>query len=139
MIIIHCDASTKNGYSCYAYRSNVDTKVYVGVRHTMNTALAETVAVIHALSRVPDGTKVLIISDFKGVVVNIQNYRIGIEKPHNCGAYQSYRKARKLLFAELDRLNVDAVWIPSKEPNERHMEVDHMSRSVLNEYLRGNV
>ncbi len=135
-ILLFTDASSKEGYSCYAYRSSVDSKPSCGILRTMNIAAMEVWAIVQGLKRIPDNSEVLVISDFKSAVTLILNHRKGEEYLHNLCTTNHYKQVCSLLRLECDRLNVDAVWVCSKFPSERHLEVDQISKTILAEYLR---
>lgn len=134
-ILLFTDASCKNGYSSYAYKSTLDTKIYIGIKHSMNIAAMEVLAIVKGLSRIGDNESVLVISDFKDAVTIILDYQLGIVRKHWPDTTNFYKVACHRLVGQLKRLNVDAVWVCSKFPSKRHLEVDQMSKIVLQEFL----
>jgi predicted DCC family thiol-disulfide oxidoreductase YuxK len=135
MIVIHTDASTKQGYSCWAYKSSIDDKFHAGIVHTTNSAAVETLAAVRAIQSVPKGEKILIISDSLITVRIIQQY--GTDYIYNTNAKDYYRQVRTQLVHILYNRNVDAVWVASNNPNNTHLEVDNTAKTVLDYYLRG--
>jgi len=135
-ILLYTDASCKQGYSCYAYLSSLDTKPSVGLLRTSNIAAMEVLAIISGLKRLPDNSEVLVISDFKSAVSLILRGKSGQEHDYNPLSSQYYRGMCHRLQKECKRLDVDAVWVCSKFPSQRHLEVDQISKTVLQEYLK---
>ncbi len=136
-ILLFTDASSKEGYSCYAYRSSLDNKPSCGILRTMNIAAMEVFAIVQGLKRIPDNSEVLVISDFKSAVTVILRYRAQEYEVITQASTREYKLAVSQLVTQCKRLNVDAVWVCSKFPSERHLEVDQISKTILAEYLRG--
>ncbi len=132
-ILLFTDASTKNGVSCWAYRSSLDELVTTDICLTTNTAAMEILAIVKGLESLPKGSEVLVVSDFLSAVRTITNYKgrySNEEKPVSlCDMVRN--KLKKLL----KHYKVDAIWVASKCPNERHVEVDQMSKIVLQQFL----
>ncbi len=135
MIVIHTDASTKNGYSCWCYKSSEDDKFHVGIVRTMNSAAVETLAAIKAIQSTTKEAQVLIVSDSLITVRIIQQY--GTNYIYTSNAKNYYRQIRTQLIHLLHNRKVDSVWVCSKNTNNTHLEVDNMAKTTLNCYLRG--
>lgn len=75
------------------------------------------------------------ISDFKSAVSVILRAREEMQYLSNPYSTNYYKAMCYLLELECRRLNVDAVWVCSRFPNERHLEVDQLSKTVLAEFL----
>jgi len=135
MIVIHTDASTKNGYSCWVYKSSAENKFHAGVVRTMNSAAAETLAAIKAIQSVPRDEKVLIISDSLITVRIIQQFGTNYIYSNNAKDY--YKRIRTQLIHTLYNRSVDAVWVASNNTNNTHLEVDNTAKTMLDCYLRG--
>lgn len=133
MNVIHTDASTKNGYSCWAYKSsNEGEKYHAGVVKMSNSAAAENIAAIKAIQSFKDSDeKLLIVSDSLVTVRLIQERKIRRYK--NKGQFkQTCNELTRLLKGR----DIEALWINSKNTNKTHIEVDGLAKSVLNTYLQ---
>lgn len=138
MLVIHTDGSSKNGYSCWCFKSSLDSKCTFGILHTMNIAAVETIAVINALIKYPPESieyePILIISDSL-ITVRIIQQQYDDYLYSNCGA-KYYRQARNNLRRLLIGRDVDAVHVNSKNTNTSHIEVDHVAKTELDKYLK---
>jgi hypothetical protein len=93
----------------------------------------ETLAIIMGVESLPKGSKIMVISDFMGAVTTI-NYRSKpIFKPGSI-----YHKCRYKLLSLCFQYRIEALWVPSKCSNRHHLEVDQMSKLILQEYLNNN-
>lgn len=136
-ILLFTDASTKNGASCWVYKTSLMQECVYDICLTMNTAAMEILAIIKGLESLPFGSEVLVISDFKGAVNIITNYNqdpTWIGSPNNL-CHKMARRLKNLLKI----YTVDAIWIASRCPNERHLEVDQISKVILQEFLNRGV
>lgn len=133
-ILIYTDASTKNGASCWAFKTSISEEVTTGIVLTTNTAAIETLAVIEALQELHHTNEdIMVISDFLGVVKTITNQRK--YKPKN-GKYNEYHNYRDQLLAYCKNYSIDAIWVASHCPNRHHQDVDQASKLMLQEYLK---
>ncbi len=132
-ILLYTDASTKNGASCWAYKTSLSNEVVTGVCLTSNTAAMETLAISMGVKSLPKGSQVMVISDFMGAV-NTITYR---DKQTRSGE-SIYRKCRAQLLSLCEIYSLEAIWVPSKCSNKHHLEVDQMSKLILQEYLNNN-
>lgn len=132
-ILLFTDASTKNGVSCWAYRSSLDEEVITGIYLTSNSAAMEILAIIKGLESLPRGSEVLVVSDFLSAVRTITNYK---QDPTYKGNSDNICDImRGTLKKMLKYYTVDAIWVASKCPTKRHVEVDQMSKTMLQDYL----
>lgn len=135
-ILIYTDASTKEGVSCWAFKTSLSEEVTTGIELTTNTAAMETLAVIKAIESIQQsyvGIELMIISDFLGVVKTITNQRKYIPRS---GIYNEYHHYRDHLLKYCKIHTLDALWVASHCPNRHHQEVDQASKLVLQEYLK---
>lgn len=138
-IIVHCDASSKEGWSTWCYKKE-NEKCVVGVFHSMNTAAIETLAVIKAIERINTFEPILIISDCLITVKVIQQTNDRQQHRYvSANAKPFYRKTKNRLIQLVKKYNISAVWIDSKNESPPHQEVDHMARQVLMDWLKRRV
>lgn len=130
-LILHADASSKNGYSSWVCKSSMDDKFRVGVIKTMSTAAAEVLAVVKGLENISPFFDVFVISDCATTAKIIQ------EKALVKTSDSIVHRNRKCLLEVMRGRNVEAIWVNSKNHNREHREVDEMSKIVLNEFLKG--
>jgi hypothetical protein len=135
-ILLFTDASTKNGASCWAYRSSLDDYVTTDICLTTNIAAMEILAIVKGLESLPLGSDVLVISDLLSAVNLITNR---FQDPHHVPIKGNIcHMVKQRLKALLKLYNVDAIWVASKCPNVRHLEVDQASKITLQEFLLGH-
>lgn len=127
-IIIHCDASLKNGWGCWVYKRSDQEKCRVGIVQSMNTVGLENMAAIKALQSIEDCANIFLYSDSLGTVDIINK---GIIKKRDEG-----KTKMKLILEVNQKKSVEAIWVPSKHPCPTHQLVDSVAKSVLNEWLR---
>jgi ribonuclease HI len=133
--VIHCDASSKEGFSSWAFKIHGAIKPHCGIVQSMNTCLAETLAVIKAIEVCDKEDEILIISDNFTAVDIVQRTNNGIE--FHSGRCKKFKKIRDKLVKLVKVRCIDAVWIASNNKNESHQEIDTIAKFVLNEYLKG--
>lgn len=133
MIVIHTDGSSKNGYSCWAYKSSTDNDCRWGIVRTMNVAGIETRAVVEAIRSYSAGSEILIVSDSLITVRIIQQQNTNYNYHNYSGKY--YLDTRKELIRLLGLYTVDAIWVNSENTNETHRLVDHIAKTQLDRYL----
>lgn len=133
--LFHCDASSKEGFSSWAFKEHGAIKPHCGIVQTMNTCLAETLAVIKAIEVCDPDEQIVIISDNLTAVDIVQRTNNGVE--FHSGRCKKFKKVRDKLVKLVKIYAVDAIWISSNNKNESHQEIDTIAKFVLNEYLKG--
>lgn len=133
MIVIHTDASTKNGYSCWAYKNSEEKDYRTGIIKTPNSAAAEIMAIIKGIENANEKGDILIISDALSAVQIIQQVNTNYAYSHASKRY--YKTVRDRLMHILQTRCVEAVWVSSNNTNSTHLEVDNIARASLNTYL----
>lgn len=133
-IVIHCDASTKNGCSSWAYKVFGAINYNYGFINTANTCIAETTAVIKAIeNNILYDQDIVIISDNFTAIDIIQRTNKKIDFVN--GRCKKFKKVRDKLVMLVKCHNIDAIWISSNNSNEAHQEIDGIAKAVLNSYL----
>lgn len=135
MIVIHTDASCKDGYCCWAYKSSHERHYRTGIVQTNNIAAVETLAAIKGIQAAPKNKKILIVSDSLITVKIIQQY--GTAWSYTTNAKDYYRKIRTQLIELLHTRHVEGLWIASDNSNATHLEVDNLAKTMLQYYLKG--
>ena len=146
VVIIHTDASTKNGFSVSCSKIVGDSKCRVRIVKTSNSAGMELQAIISILEHPPifwarDNTKVKIITDSLSAVKIIKNmgyYRDEIPKQFKNFPTTKEYSEYKHKFVSIIRMYryITAQWVCSDNPDTHHQEVDQTAKSVLHEYLK---
>jgi len=132
-IVVHTDASTQQGYSCWCYKRCDHDTYFSGIILSANIAAAETLAAVKALRSIPEGERVLIISDCLITVKIIQQQDKSYQ--YSDTAAKFYKQTRQQLINLLKTREVDAVWVNSKNTNKIHLEVDNTCKTLLADYL----
>lgn len=131
-ILLYTDASTKNGASCWAFKTSLDDNVTFGISLSTNTAAIETLAIIKGLETIQPGLEVMVICDFLGAVKTITHR---VKRKSRNSEYNVYHEYRDILIDMCKVYKIDALWIASHCPNKHHLEVDQASKIMLQEYL----
>jgi hypothetical protein len=134
-ILLYTDASTKNGASCWAFKTSLSDEITTGIALTTNTAAIETLAIIMGLGTLPLGSEVMVVCDFLGAVKTITN-RVRYKSKRNNSDNSIYRDYRGKLLELCPLYKLDALWVASNCPNRHHQDVDQASKLVLQEYLK---
>lgn len=132
-IILFTDASTKNGYSCWAYKTSLDSDIKTGVVKSTNSAAMELKAIVKGLWDLPAGSNVLVVTDFLEAAKIINNYTLC--KPIDI--FSEYTMYKNSLITMCETLKIQAIWVASSCPVLGHQDVDQASKTVLQDYLKG--
>lgn len=146
VVIIHTDASTKNGHSVSCSKIVGDNKCRVRVVDSNNSAAMELQAIISVLQTQDlhmgrDTDRFLIITDSLAAVRIISERGYYTREVPGCfknlpttKEYSEYKRR----FVSIIRMYryITAQWVCSDNPNTHHQEVDQTAKSVLHEYLK---
>lgn len=128
-IIIHCDASTKNGWGCWVYIRSDQLKPKAGIIKSMNTCAVENLAAIKALQNVADDQAILLISDSLGTIEIINSPDGRVKK-------NLFGRTKLELIQLCYNKKIEGLWVASKHPCPTHQQVDSLAKAILNDWLK---
>lgn len=134
MIVIYTDASTKNGYSCWAYKEAEGNTVVSGIIKTSNSAGAENYAVLRALEAYPDDP-LMIITDSLVTAELINTDRYTRNKAKRVSLFQDTAEAIMRHVVERPTYLI-GIHIKSDDQSYSHQVVDHIAKTHLDFFLK---
>lgn len=133
-LIIHTDASTKNGWSTYCFKVVGEDKCHVGYRQSSNCSAMEVLAIIKAVEYAVKyyDEHMYIISDSLTSIRLLQTHS---KRKTTATEYNRYRNQLVGIYKKY-RYGISATWISSESNDRYHVEVDHVAKVTLNELLK---
>lgn len=133
-LIIHTDASTKNGWSTYCFKVVGEDKCHVGWRQSSNCSGMEVLAIIRAVEYAIKyyDEHMYIISDS---LTSIKLLQTSQKRKTSSTEYNSYRNQLIGLYKKY-RYGISGSWISSESNDRYHVEVDYVAKATLNALLK---